>query len=146
MENFILTREKSLLEMDVATLRADLQRKDEKIATLNEIIDSLSSQLERAKMEADQRIEEKDKNYQNIVNQVIEMQRGTIQKQKIMQVEVCSALMMHREKETVRNFTAHRMDYNSKLDWCRLLTKYIDEEAVMLFDIAWPVAVKTTYK
>ena len=97
MENFTLTREKSLLELDVATLRADLQRKDEKIATLNEIIDSLSSQLERAKMEADQRIEEKDKNYQNIVNQVIEMQRGTIQKQKIMQVEVCSALMMHRE-------------------------------------------------
>ena len=146
MENFTLTREKSLLELDVATLRADLQKKDENIATLNEIIDSLTSQLDKARTEADQRIEEKDRNYHHIMDQVIEMQRGTIQKQKMMQVEVSTALMMHRERETVTNFTAHRMDYNSKLDWCRLLTRYIDEEAVMLFDCAWPVAIKTPYR
>ena len=57
MENFALTREKSLLELDVATLREDLQRKDENIATLNQIIDSLASQLEREKMEAKERME-----------------------------------------------------------------------------------------
>jgi hypothetical protein len=88
----------------------------------------------------------KDSKYMKIIENTFESLRGKTKKQKMIKAEIETLTLVQREQEIAADFTAHRMNYNSDLDWCRLLTKYIDIEAALLFDIAWPVACPTDYQ